>query len=700
MRNMKSNFKEEVILVRKKFLFWLPALLLAWCLLPGLAWAAPTELDLKDDIEWGCNKLGAGWVSNEDFNDKVKLLVFYRTTCVNSQGTIRGLAQSDWAKDDRVQIIAVEITQAPDTEIESFKQRYAPNSGNIIFTGFTYAISDMWNNYCNKHNMGSLAHNFVIYDGKIRYAWEGGYSAKNYDDVFNALLSGQTPPEEKPGEDEKPEPADVTYKFAVDGQENYTEAYEVLRLLNEHRAANGLPALEMDERLLDLAMQRAAEQAVYYDHTRPDGTEWKTVLATEWPELPGLSTWAENIAMGYPTAANVMYQWAHSDGHNKNMLLREAKAVGIGCFENNGVKYWEQLFSSVEPQAATAQTGSKAATHDIEAVKELLDLQANPISLSLPKDGQAEVMLRNLNARDKRVVGIVRPSFGALTPEGVAKLDIASGRAKVQAVAPGKANLQLGVAASKEGVAPLTVNVAVTVNDTYTVGPDTKPSGGGGKRPSNNKPVETPKPEEVTKPAEPEKNTNNQGGQSGAALESFSDVRPGQWYSQAIDWVCQRGLMKGVSDDRFAPGEGTTRGMLVTMLFRFEGAEAGATAKFSDVQAGQWYSDAVAWASSNGVVSGFADGSFGPNADITREQLAAVLYRYAKLKGVDVSAQGDLSGFADRGEVAAWAEEPLQWAVGCGLLNGNADGSLDPAGNATRAQVAAILMRFDEKVAK
>lgn len=687
--------------MRKKFLFWLPALLLAWCLLPGLAWAAPTELNLDDDTEWRFNKLGGGEVFNYDFNDKVKLLVFYKPVyCTNSQATIRGLAQSAWAKDERVQILAIDAWGCTDDEISRFKQAYAPDSGNIIFSGETYRISDIWSQYAYKHDMGTFALNYVIYDGKIRYAWEGGYSAKNYDDVFNALLSGQTPPEEKPGEDEKPEPADVTYKFAVDGQENYTEAYEVLRLLNEHRAANGLPALEMDERLLDLAMQRAAEQAVYYDHNRPDGTEWKTVLAAEWPELPGLSIWAENIAMGYPTAANVMYQWAHSDGHNKNMLLREAKAVGIGCFENNGVKYWEQLFSSVEPQAATAQTGSKAATHDIEAVKELLDLQANPTSLSLPKDGQAEVTLRNLNARDKRVVGIVRPSFGALTPEGVAKLDIASGRAKVQAVAPGKANLQLGVAASKEGVAPLTVNVAVTVNDTYTVGPDTKPSGGGGKRPSNNKPLETPKPEEVTKPTEPEKNTNNQGGQSGAVLESFSDVRPGQWYSQAIDWVCQRGLMKGVSDDRFAPDEGTTRGMLVTMLFRFEGAEAGATAKFSDVQAGQWYSDAVAWASSNGVVSGFADGSFGPNADITREQLAAVLYRYAKLKGVDVSAQGDLSGFADRGEVAAWAEEPLQWAVGCGLLNGNADGSLDPAGNATRAQVAAILMRFDEKVAK
>ena len=94
--------------MRKKFLFWLPALLLAWCLLPGLAWAAPTELDLDDDVKWGCLKLGGGWVSNEDFNDKVKLLVFYRTTCVNSQGTIRGLAQSEWAKDDRVQIIAVD----------------------------------------------------------------------------------------------------------------------------------------------------------------------------------------------------------------------------------------------------------------------------------------------------------------------------------------------------------------------------------------------------------------------------------------------------------------------------------------------------------------------------------------------------------------------------------------------------------------
>ncbi len=691
------------MMLRRKSWLYLPALILiAWCLLPGLAWAAPPAFDLEDNVDWNLPRLDGGRVSNTDFGDKVKLLVFYGTTCSNSQGTIRGLAQSAWANDERVQIVAINTDPGDSDEvIQRFKDTYAPNSGRIIFVGQAYSANSAWTEYGEACKLNSsLAHNFVIAGGKIRYAWNGSYSERYYNEAFNALLSGEQPPvdpkPEEPGEDDKPAPVEGTYQFAVGGRENYTEAYEVLRLLNEHRAANGLPALQMDERLLDLAMQRAAEGAVYYNHNRPDGTEWKTVLDSVWPQLPGGSIWAENIAMGYPSAASVMYQWQHSDGHNKNMLLPEAKAVGIGCFENNGVKYWEQLFSSVDPQAATPQIGSRAATREIVAIGQLLNLQARPTSLTLTLDGQAEVTLYNVHAEDGRVAGVIRPSFGALTPEGVARLDLTGGNAKVQAMTAGTASLQLGVTASKAGVAPLTVSLPVTVNNAYAVGPDTKPSGGGGgSRPSNTKPAETTKPTEAGKPAEP-----GQSGPEVAQTPDFKDVRPGQWYSQAIDYVCRRGLMNGMADGNFAPGAGTTRGMLVTMLFRLEGAEAvgNSPAVFSDVPTGQWFSEAVAWASSNAVVSGFADGRFGPNQNITREQLAAVLYRYAKLKGVDVSAKGDLGAFADRNEIADWAQEPLQWAVGCGLLNGNADGSLDPAGNATRAQVAAILMRFCEQL--
>ena len=119
---------------------------------------------------------------------------------------------------------------------------------------------------------------------------------------------------------------------------------------------------------------------------------------------------------------------------------------------------------------------------------------------------------------------------------------------------------------------------------------------------------------------------------------------------------------------------------------------------FTDVEAGSWYEDAIIWAAANGIVEGYGDGTFFPDADVTREQMAAILYRYAEYAGLDVTGRGDLTAFPDGESVSAWAEENVSWAVAEGLLTGRDDGTLDPAGTATRAEIATILMRYCETV--
>ena len=178
----------------------------------------------------------------------------------------------------------------------------------------------------------------------------------------------------------------------------------------------------------------------------------------------------------------------------------------------------------------------------------------------------------------------------------------------------------------------------------------------------------------------------------------FADVQNNAWYSAAVAYVYNNGIMNG-TEKGFEPNATTTRAMLVTMLYRLENEPAAGATKFSDVSAGQWFSNAIAWASANGVVNGYENGKFGPNDMITREQLAAVLYRFAQFKGYDVSVKGSLSNFSDSGSVSDWAQEAMQWAVGAGIINGD-NGALKPAGNATRAEVAMMLMRFCENVAK
>lgn len=179
----------------------------------------------------------------------------------------------------------------------------------------------------------------------------------------------------------------------------------------------------------------------------------------------------------------------------------------------------------------------------------------------------------------------------------------------------------------------------------------------------------------------------------------FTDVKSGNWFYDAVKYAYAQGLMTGTSATTFAPNGTMNRAMIVTVLYRLEKSPAvtGAS-KFTDVPAGQWYSDAVAWAAANKIVNGYDETTFGPMNAVTREQMAAILFRYEQYKGLEnVTLEENLNRFPDQNKISAYAIPALQWAVGQKIINGNADGTLDPTGTATRAQVAQIFTNLLNK---
>lgn len=184
---------------------------------------------------------------------------------------------------------------------------------------------------------------------------------------------------------------------------------------------------------------------------------------------------------------------------------------------------------------------------------------------------------------------------------------------------------------------------------------------------------------------------------SGSGLP-FADVPSGSWYYDDVAYVYDTGLMTGLTATAFGPNLSTTRGMIVTILWRMENEPAAKHGcPFADVRRGSYYEQAIAWASENGIVTGFDSSTFAPDRAITREQLAAILFRFAAYRGMDaVTLRENLSSFQDQAAISAYAVSALNWAVGEGLMQGTGD-KLEPTGNATRAQVAAMLRRFMQR---
>ena len=184
------------------------------------------------------------------------------------------------------------------------------------------------------------------------------------------------------------------------------------------------------------------------------------------------------------------------------------------------------------------------------------------------------------------------------------------------------------------------------------------------------------------------------------ATISFTDVSAADWFYDAVKFAVEKGLFKGTSENTFSPNQATTRAMVVSVLHRLSGEPAGYKSSFTDVNENDWFVEPVAWAAANNVVSGYGQGLFGPNDQVTREQLAGILHRYAQSKGYELTKTKDLSGYKDASAISPWAKEVIAWANAEGLINGRSADLLAPGESATRAEVAAILQRFIENIMK
>ena len=210
------------------------------------------------------------------------------------------------------------------------------------------------------------------------------------------------------------------------------------------------------------------------------------------------------------------------------------------------------------------------------------------------------------------------------------------------------------------------------------------------------KPSENPAPSGTVKPSEEPTPSV-----SPTPTKEYKDVpATGKWYSEAVAYVTEQGYMTGISVDEFGPDGTVTRAMIAQMLYAAEDKpKVDGTSVFSDVEDGKWYTDAVEWAAEEEIVSGYGDGTYGPNKAITREQMVAIMYKYAKSKGYDTADNGNLSKFKDQNKVSGWAVTAMKWAVGHNIISGT-DIGIEPQTGATRAQVAVILQAFDKNVRK
>lgn len=234
-------------------------------------------------------------------------------------------------------------------------------------------------------------------------------------------------------------------------------------------------------------------------------------------------------------------------------------------------------------------------------------------------------------------------------------------------------------------------SIVVFYTDDYTKEDGMKDYGGGssssatGVKKDNNKNNKNKTDDTIT-------DNNNQTISSG----TFTDVKSDDWFSSAIEFVHKKNLMRGVSDGEFAPNENLSRAMIVTILYRMENEPSASFNKFGDVNADEWYGAAVAWASENGIVNGVSENEFAPNDNLTREQMAAIIYRYIMFKGGDTSVgeNADINSYADAENISDYAVEAIRYAVASGLMKGDSETTLNPSGTATRAETATIIMRL------
>ena len=390
------------------------------------------------------------------------------------------------------------------------------------------------------------------------------------------------------------------------------EEWAVLYGTNKIRMINGLQPLSVTDKMQKAADVRAQEIQTFLDNTRPNGNDCFTALTEAGASY---DVAGENIAAGYADAAEVLDGWWNSEGHRANMLDTDYNhlAVGYGYNENDPnhyYNYWVQMF-----------IGS-----------------CTPTSISIEEENAYTYLLeRGEDIDDLGLVLKVECKHGTSYMPVISEMCSAYDESKL--------------------------NEEQTVTVTY-----------GGKT--------TTFPIYVCEPM------------------PFTDVNDTDWYFDYVANVYYNNIMTGLKPTVFGPADPLVRAQFAVILYRMSGEPAVTyTPKFPDVANEQWYTNAILWASDVGVVTGYSNtGLFGPADNITREQMAVMMYRYAQGLGYDVSEKADFSKFADASSVSSFAREAMQWAVGTGIITGKDNETrIDPQGNANRAECATIITRFLRK---
>lgn len=344
----------------------------------------------------------------------------------------------------------------------------------------------------------------------------------------------------------------------------------------------------------------------------------------------------ENIAYGAWTAEQVMNMWMNSSGHKANILSSDSKSIGIGCFNYNGVNYWVQCFGENEAEGTTI-TENKNATSKINIEADYVDLRLERSSMEL-KIGESQYNVIENYECSYGLQLVKLNADSAIWKSSNEKIATVDDYGNVKGITPGKVTISAIIGEMK-----LTYEVTIKL--------------------------------------------------------PFDDVNENDWFYNAVKYTYCNKIMSGLNGNTFSPNTKVTRGMLVTILYNLEGhPRITGTSKFADVQNKNiYFYNAVVWASNNNVVSGYANGKFGPDDNITREQLATILYNYCRYKGKYKTVHADYSKFTDNNKISDFAKWGMNWAVGNQIVNGS-NGKLNPQGTATRAEAAAMISNYCSKI--
>jgi len=427
------------------------------------------------------------------------------------------------------------------------------------------------------------------------------------------------------------------------------------------------------ETLQQLAQKRAAEITVNFSHNRPNGGT-----------LDGLSTDTEAIAYS-STGLDLMDEggavdlWAEeredwiaksttSKTNEYQLLINpDIKYVGMASLNPDGtkVRYSVAEFSKTEPAAAQAVSETEH-TEPVEVPKrDIQSVALTPASVHLDVGGTTQLSMTAQVISETRYASVtqtcaMQPTSWVSSDTSAVSVDTTG---TVKGLKNGKAKITATGDADLTATAEVYVGTSTAENDPFPVEHDVKT----------------------------------------CASAAYTDVSKdaSNWTHGFIDYVLEKKIMTGTSATTFEPGTNVSRAMVATILYA-QAAKPAVTFQntFSDVSSGAWYASPVVWAASKKLVSGYPDGTFKPNTDITRQDLALILYRYAEYSALDTSASGNLSRFSDASQVSGYAQTAVKWAVGHGLLSGFNDGTLRPTAATTRAQMAAIMTSYCEKVLK